>query len=89
MGDLKHEVGMTRWPRSVKEVDIVLNNYFVRQNNEEIVRLSLPAMEPLPKRARMTHVNETEESQVCTDFRELFLSISIESKAFKLVPGVY
>ena len=52
MGDLKHEVGMTRWPRSVKEVDIVLNNYFVRQNNEEIVRLSLPAMEPLPKRAQ-------------------------------------
>ena len=64
MGEIRHEVGMVRWPRSVKEVLLVLNNHFMRLTNEEISRLSLPALQPLPKRARMDYVNETEESQV-------------------------
>ena len=64
LGDVRFEVGMVRWPRSCKEVQICLANHFMRRNNEEIAKLSLPALEPLPKRARMDHVNETEESQV-------------------------
>ena len=64
MGEIRHEVGMVRWPRSVKEILLVLNNHFMRLTNEEISRLSLPALQPLPKRARMDYVNETEESQV-------------------------
>ena len=34
------------------------------QTNQEIERLSLPAVMPLTKRARMEHVNETFGSQV-------------------------
>ena len=62
--DIKKEIGMRRWPRNAREVDIVLDNHFLVQTNQEIERLSLPAVMPLTKRARMEHVNETSGSQV-------------------------
>lgn len=64
LGDIRTEVGMTRWPVSVKHVDTVLNNHFLAETNAEIARLALPALEPLAKRARMEHVDESVESQV-------------------------
>ena len=62
--DIKNEVGMRRWPRNAREVDIVLDNHFLLKTNQEIERLSLPAITPLTKRARMEHVDESFGSQV-------------------------
>ena len=62
--DIKTEVGMDRWPISDNYVDIVLDSHFLSEMNKEISRLSLPALEPLPKRIRMSHVNESAESKV-------------------------
>ena len=61
---IKTEVGMDRWPISEKFVDIVLDYHFVSVVNKEMERLSLPALEPLAKRARMSHTNESEQSKV-------------------------
>ena len=43
------------------------------KTNEEILRLSLPSLEPVAKRARMEHVDESLESQVVSDNCLLFL----------------
>ena len=59
MGEIRFEVGLSRWPRSNKEVENALDYHFLRENNEKIERLSLPALEPLAKRARMDHVDES------------------------------
>ena len=64
MGEIRFELGLTRWPRCNKEIETALSHHFLQVNNEQIERLSLPALEPLPKRARMEHVNESEDSQV-------------------------
>ena len=64
MGEIRLELGLPRWPRSKKEIEVALDQHFLQENNERIERLSLPALEPLTKRARMEHVNESEESQV-------------------------
>ena len=64
LGAIKDEVGMRKWPVNAKHVDVVLNHHFISKSNSEIERLSTPALEPLAKRARMDHVNESEESQV-------------------------
>ena len=64
MGEIRFELGLPRWPRCSKEIENVLSHHFLRINNEKIERLSLPALEPLAKRARMDHVNESEDSQV-------------------------
>ena len=64
MTELKKEVGLSRWPRSLKEIKIALESHFLKQTNKEIDRLALPALEPLAKRARLDFVNETRESQV-------------------------
>ena len=64
MGEVRFELGLPRWPRSMKEVNLALDSFFLMKNNAEIERLSLPALEPLPKRARMSFVNESKESQV-------------------------
>ena len=66
LASVRNEVGMDRWPVSVKEVDIILDYHFTKVINDEIERLSLPALEPLAKRRRMDHVNESQDSQVCT-----------------------
>ena len=55
---------MDRWPISEKFVDIVLDYHFVSVVNKEMERLTLPALEPLAKRARMSHTNESEQSKV-------------------------
>ena len=65
LASIRCEVGMDRWPVSYKEVDIVLEHHFLKVTNAEIERLSLPALEPLAKRRRMDHVNESLDSQVC------------------------
>ena len=65
LASIRNEIGMVRWPVSLKEVDIGLEYHFLKGTNTEIDRLSLPALEPLPKRRRMDHVNESLESQVC------------------------
>ena len=64
MGEIRFELGLFRWPRSCREIENVLNHHFLTVNNEQIERLSLPALEPLAKRARMEHINESEDSQV-------------------------
>ena len=64
MGEIRLEVGLSRWPHSCSEVSNALDYHFLQVNNEQIERLSLPALEPLPKRARMEHVDESENSQV-------------------------
>ena len=58
------EVGLHRWPKSAREVNLVLEGYFTSQNDAEISRLSLPALEPPAKRARMLFVDESKESKV-------------------------
>ena len=65
LASIRNEVGMVRWPVSLREVDIGLEYHFLKEVNTEIDRLSLPALEPLAKRRRMDHVNESLESQVC------------------------
>ena len=64
IGAVKEEVGMRKWPINAKHVDAALNCHFLLKTNSEIERLSTPALEPLAKRARMEHVDESEESQV-------------------------
>ena len=64
LASIRHEIGMDRWPVSLKEVDNALDHHFLKVTNSEIERLSLPALEPLAKRRRMDHVNESHDSQV-------------------------
>ena len=65
LSQIKQEVGMLKWPVSARHVDIVLSHHFMEQTNSEIRRLKLPALVPLSKRQRMSHVNESPESKVC------------------------
>ena len=64
MTRVMREVGMLRWPVSVRHVNIVLRNHFLKETNKEIRRLDLPALQPLAKRRRMDHVCESEASKV-------------------------
>ena len=64
LSNIKNEVGMVQWPVSAQQVDNILDYYFLSGINKEIKRLSLPALEPLPKRLRMSHTNESHESKV-------------------------
>ena len=64
LSDIKTEVGMFRWPLSLSHIEAALDGHFLEETNNQILRLSLPALEPLAKRARMQHVNESFESQV-------------------------
>ena len=68
LGDIKQEVGMFRWPVSSRHVDIVLSHHFMEETNSAIRRLHLPALMPISKRQRMSHVNESSESQVVVEF---------------------
>ena len=64
LSGIKREVGMFRWPVSTRHVDIVLSHHFMQETNSEMQRLHLPALVPISKRQRMSHVNESLESQV-------------------------
>ena len=64
LSNIKNEVGMVQWPVSAQQVDNILDYYFLSGINKEIRRLSLPALEPLPKRLQMSHTNESHESKV-------------------------
>ena len=64
LGAIKQEVGMLKWPVSYRHVDIVLSHHFMEETNSQMRILNLPALVPLAKRQRMSHVNETVESQV-------------------------
>ena len=78
LASIRNEVGMIRWPVSSKEVDIVLEHHFLKETNMEVERLSLPALEPLTKRRRMDHVNESLESQVCFHGTHYSLTMKLE-----------
>ena len=67
LSEIKAEVGMLRWPQSVAHIETTLTGHFLMEMNEKIFKLSLPALEPVAKRARMEYVNETLESQVISD----------------------
>ena len=69
LSDIKNEVGMFRWPLSQAHIEAALAGHFLVKTNSEIRRLSLPALEPLAKRARMQHVNESFESQVISSLK--------------------
>ena len=64
LGHIRDDLKLQRWPMSMKHVDVILEKHFVTKANEEIQRLCLPALEPVAKRARMDHVDESAESQV-------------------------
>ena len=64
LGSIKQEVGMFRWHVSNRHIDIVLSHHFMEITNTEICRLKLPALVPLAKRQRLSHVNESIESKV-------------------------
>ena len=74
LGEIKQEVGMLKWPISNRHVDIVLSHHFMEEMNSEIRRLQLPALVPLSKRQRMSHVNESQESQVCVEVLSPYVS---------------
>ena len=74
---IKNEVGMSRWPVSVRHVDIVLGHHFLEGINSEIDRLHLPAFAPLIKRQRMDHVDESLQSQVGLSNSVSFISAGI------------
>ena len=74
LGEIKQEVGMLKWPISNRHVDIVLSHHFMEETNSEIRRLQLPALVPLSKRQRMSHVNESQESQVCVEVLSPYVS---------------
>ena len=64
LNNIRQEVNMTRMPASDKHVEVTLNYHFHEKTLAEVKRLCLPALEPPAKRARMSHVNESSESQV-------------------------
>lgn len=64
MARVRDEVGMLRWPSSVKHVDIVIEHHFLSRTNKELRRLELPALQSVPKRARLAYVNESTASKV-------------------------
>ena len=64
LDNIRQEVNMVRLPASDKHVDVTLNYHFHEKVLAEVKRLNLPALEPPAKRARMSHVNESSESQV-------------------------
>ena len=80
LATIRNEVGLNRWPVSEKEVDIVLQHHFLEKTNAEIDRLNLPAFEPLAKKRRLEHVNESLNSQV-----GLLISSFCSDKPFKLL----
>ena len=80
---------MSRWPQSKAHIDDALAGHFLMETNMEIQRLDLPALEPLAKRARMEHVNESQESQVTLStalfFSPLYTLITLFSRV-SLIP---
>ena len=68
---------MFRWPRSINHIETTLAGHFLMKTNEKILQLSLPALEPVAKRARMDHVNESLESQVISNSVSIYLCILV------------
>ena len=64
LGVICVELGLQKWPTTPKEIDVSLKHHFLEVNNDAINHLSLPALKPLNKRARMDFSNESRESQV-------------------------
>ena len=61
---IKREVGMLRGPVSTNHVDMVIKNHFLRQLNNGISDMDLPALKEVSARRRARHVNDTVESKV-------------------------
>ena len=64
MGEIQAELNLVKWPSTRKEVQTLVECYFKERCNNSIEKLSLPALKPINRRERMTHVNESRESQV-------------------------
>ena len=75
MSKIKDELGLHKWPGSIREVKVVVYNHFLEVNNRAIESLALPALQPLAKRARMDFANESQESQVFVYYFDNLLMI--------------
>ena len=75
MSKIKGELGLHKWPGSIREVKVVVYNHFLEVNNRAIESLALPALQPLAKRARMDFANESQESQVFVYYFDNLLMI--------------
>jgi hypothetical protein len=61
---MKRTLGIVAGPRSVRDVFLILNNYFLGVANKKIFELNLPALDPMHKLCRLPGVNESDQSQV-------------------------
>ena len=61
---IKEELNLLKWPTTTKEVEVALRHHFLDVTNQDIEKLSLPALRPLDRRERMEFANELRESQV-------------------------
>ena len=61
---IKREVGMVRDPVTVKDIKLVVDFHFLRQLNQGILELGLPALRRVEQRIRMPFINESEASKV-------------------------
>ena len=75
LGVICVELGLQKWPTTPKEIDVTLKHHFLEVNNDAINHLSLPALKPLNKRARMDFANESRESQVSKLLRPTFFLV--------------
>ena len=64
MFEIKEELNLLKWPTTTKEVEVALRHHFLEVTNQDIEKLSLPALRPLDRRERMEFANESRESQV-------------------------
>ena len=65
---IKEEVGMIRGPVSVRQVQLVVEHYSLQKLNDKIYSLDLPALKKVDKRQVSPHVDESEESQVLSQW---------------------
>ena len=61
---IKFEIGMVVNPVSSKHVNIVVSEYFLRQLDQGLLELKLPAIRGVDVRQKARHINESEESKV-------------------------
>ena len=64
ISSIKQEIGLVRGPVSRKQVEIVVDHHFSQACRKEVRRMGLSALEPLPKRGRLSFICESEASEV-------------------------
>ena len=63
ISSIKQEIGLVRGPVSRKQVEIVVDHHFSQACRKEVRRMGLSALEPLPKRGRLSFICESEASE--------------------------